>query len=108
MTRTKMRTQSVSAKNLIRLAIASVILFGLASPAKLSAQVVGATVSGSVLDPSGAVTPGATVSVQNIATAISSNGVTNADGYYVIPNLQNGTYNLEASDRGIATKNQKG
>ena len=107
MTQEKMTTQSVSAKNLMKLTIASVMLFGLASP-KLAAQVVGATASGRVLDQSGAVIPGATVAVQNSATAISVNGVTNAEGYYVIPNLQTGTYNLEASARGFTTQIRKG
>src|ERR1700730_2533508 len=92
MTQPRMTTKAVSATNLIKLTIASVILFGFASPTNLSAQVVGATVSGRVLDPTGAVIPAASISVENVATGISANGVTNAEGYYVIPNLQTGTY----------------
>ena len=93
---------------LLRLTMISVVLFAIASPAELSAQVVGATVSGRALDPSGAVLPGTAVSVQNRATAIIANGVTNAEGYYVIPNLQTGTYDLKASAKGFATVSRSG
>jgi hypothetical protein len=103
-----MMTRSTSVKWFLELAIALLILFGFASPTRLSAQVVGANVSGRVVDPSGAVTPGATITVKNVATGISAYGVTNSDGIYVIPNLQSGTYDLTASATGFATEIRKG
>jgi hypothetical protein len=103
-----MMAQSVSVMRFLKLMIAAIILFGFASPTNLSAQVVGATVSGRVLDPTGAVIPAASISVENVATGISANGVTNAEGYYVIPNLQTGTYDLKASAKAFATQISKG
>src|SRR6202011_4280886 len=103
-----MIAQSVSRERFIKLAITLVILLGFALPARLSAQVVGATVSGRVVDPSGAVTPGANVSVENVATGTTANGITNAVGLYTIPHLQTGTYDLKASAPGFATEVRSG
>jgi hypothetical protein len=100
--------QSVSMGRRIKPALALAILFGFALPVKLSAQVVGATVSGRVVDPSGAVAPGASISIENVATGTIANGVTNAVGLYTVPNIQPGTYELKASARGFATEVRSG
>jgi carboxypeptidase family protein len=99
---------AVSMERRIKLALALGILFGFALPVELSAQVVGATVSGRVVDPSGAVAPGASISIENVATGTIANGVTNAVGLYTVPNIQPGTYQLKASAPGFATKVRSG
>jgi len=91
-----------------KLAITLAMLFGFALPADLSAQVVGAVVSGTVVDPSGAVTPGASVSIENVGTGIIANGVTNAAGLYSIPNLPPGFYEIKTSAPGFATEVRSG
>lgn len=101
-------TRSRNVRWILELPIASLILLGFVLPVKLSAQVVGANVSGKVVDPSGAVIPGATITFKNVATGTSAYGVTNSDGIYVIPNLQAGTYDLDASAKGFATEIRKG
>jgi hypothetical protein len=76
-------------------------LFGL--PTRLSAQVVGATMSGTVSDTSGGVVPGANISVKNVATGITRITVTNGAGLYTVPNLQPGPYEINASASGFNT-----
>ncbi len=66
-------------------------------------QVAGATVSGTVSDPSGAAIVGATVSVQNNATGDTREFTTDAAGFYAIPNLAAGTYKVTATAKGFST-----
>ena len=56
-----------------------------ASPAY--AQVSGATLSGTITDPSGAAIAGAKVSITNKATGIARDATTDAAGFYSAPNL---------------------
>jgi hypothetical protein len=53
----------------------------------LLAQVAGATLSGVVTDPAGAVVPGAQLTIQNTATGISAVATTNSSGLYSATNL---------------------
>ena len=87
----------------ISIAAASVAFLTLIRPAYLSAQVVGATISGTVADVSGAVTPGVNISIRNVATGIVTTAVTNTVGFYTAPNLPAGNYELTASEAGFAT-----
>lgn len=50
-----------------------------------------ATLVGTVTDPTGAVVPGAKVTVKNVPTSLVSTGVTNAEGAYYIPFLEVGS-----------------
>ena len=67
------------------------------------AQVTGAAVSGTVTDPSGSIIAGAQISIQNLATGVSTAIPTNSDGFYTLPNLRPGSYELKASAPGFAT-----
>jgi hypothetical protein len=62
-----------------------------------------AVVSGRVLDPSQAVVPNASVELTNRATAIKTATTTNAEGYFVLPPLAPGVYDVAASAPGFAT-----
>jgi len=77
---------------------------GLFSRTRLSAQVIGATVSGTVVDASGAAAPNVHISIKNLATALITGAITNDGGFYVAPNLPAGTYELTASAAGFATE----
>ena len=68
--------------------------------ARLQAQVAGATLSGVVSDAKGAVIPGATVSIQNVATGVSREATTNGDGFYSAPNLLPGMYQVRVTSSG--------
>lgn len=61
------------------------------------------SVMGSVHDPSGAVVPGAAVTISNTATGVTMSTRTDDKGLYAFPYVQPGTYNLTASAQGFQT-----
>src|SRR5260370_2625526 len=65
------------------------------------AQSTFATLTGSVLDASGSLVPGLTVTATNVGTNISSTGRSNSEGIYSIPNLMEGQYTLRAQATGF-------
>src|SRR6267378_4526121 len=67
----------------------------------LRAQDPNATVSGRVLDPSGAVVPVIQVRVINDATNIDYSTVTNDAGIYSIPSVPPGKYHIQISKNGF-------
>src|SRR5207253_1520695 len=72
------------------------------------AQVAGGTLSGTISDPSGRLVPQALISIQNIATGITTTVTTNSDGYYTAANLHLGEYQVTVSAKGFATEVRKG
>jgi hypothetical protein len=71
------------------------------------AQVTGATISGTVTDPSGDAIPKARVSVKNTATGVTTDATTDADGFYTVPNLLPGVYDVTVTAPGFATLAEK-
>jgi len=67
------------------------------------AQSPNATVTGEVVDPSGAAIAGATVEVINEATNLKYSSKTSREGIYVIPELPPATYRIEVSHVGFKT-----
>ena len=63
----------------------------------------GQTLSGTVVDASGAVIPGADVAAKHVATGIVSNAVSNSEGLFSIPSLPIGTYTVTVSLQGFKT-----
>jgi hypothetical protein len=61
------------------------------------------TISGVVHDSGGGVVPGADVVVHHIATGVSQNGVTNAEGAFSFPSMVPGTYRVTVSLQGFKT-----
>jgi hypothetical protein len=59
------------------------------------------TVSGRVTDSSGAVVVGATVEVKNVSTGVSNSTTTNAEGYFVLPPVPPGAYDVTAAATGF-------
>jgi hypothetical protein len=72
------------------------------------AQVAGATLSGTVSDQSGGVVPQAAISIKNIATGITRSSTTSTAGFYSVPNLLPGTYEIRAAAQGFASEVQMG
>jgi hypothetical protein len=68
-----------------------------------AAQTVTGTVDGRITDQGGALIPGANVAAKNIATGIERSTTTNDAGYFQIPFLPLGTYQVSASATGFAT-----
>jgi hypothetical protein len=70
--------------------------------------VAGATLSGTVSDQSGGVVPQAAISIKNIATGITRSSTTSTAGFYSVPNLLPGTYEIRAAAQGFASEVQMG
>jgi hypothetical protein len=97
-----MRKKTFSIQAVIRFSLIVILLVG-AGKLPAFAQVAGATLSGTVSDPSGAAINGAQVTITNTATGVSRTVTTNNDGFYSAPNLLPGTYQVSVSDQGFAT-----
>jgi hypothetical protein len=61
------------------------------------------TLSGSVVDASGAVIPGADVTAKHTGTGVSFNAVSNGEGLFSLPSLPVGTYNVTVTLQGFKT-----
>ncbi len=77
------------------------ILVVLFVSAALFAQTNTARLEGVVQDPTGAVVPGAKVTVVNVKTQIHSEATSDPQGNYLFPSLPPGTYNLSAEATGF-------
>jgi len=88
--------------------MSALVMLFVCTPARLRAQVSGATLTGSVTDPSGAVIPNAKVSIKNTATGIITNATTNSAGLYTVPNLIPGPYQVTVSAQGFQTEVRSG
>src|SRR6185503_13288765 len=71
-----------------------VIILSLTAGLSLSAQTYQGTILGTVTDQSGAVLPGATITITNTGTKQARSLTSNAAGEYSAPNLEPGTYSL--------------
>lgn len=69
----------------------------------LNGQTVGGSISGRMLDPSGAAMPSGKVVVKNQATGVNRTLVTNSSGLYLAPDLTAGKYTLMANAEGFET-----
>lgn len=76
-------------------------------PVATNAQVAGATLSGNVSDPNGAAVPNVQVTIKNVGTGVSKTINTDEAGFYSMPNLIPGTYEVMASASGFKTTVQR-
>src|SRR6476646_3477094 len=84
-----------------RLAAVVAALCALAVPRLAMAQVDRATLTGTVKDSGGAVVPGATVTVTNLATNVADTQQTTATGTYLAVNLIPGRYRVDVELTGF-------
>ena len=69
-----------------------------------NAQVAGtATIQGTISDPTGAIIPGATVSIINVSTNVQKTAQSNSGGSYSFPNIDIGTYTVTVTSPGFQT-----
>ncbi len=92
----------------MRFAILLVVLLGVAGCLPLSAQVAGATLSGTVTDSSSAVVANAQITIKNLDTGEERRVTTNATGRYSATNLLPGNYVVEVRANGFQTMKQQG
>ena len=98
-----MTTRSEFTSKFVGLAMTIAVLLGFALPTRVSAQMVGATISGTIVDATGAVVPNVKIVVRNVSTGIVANAATNGVGVFDAPNLPPGTYEVSAAAAGFAT-----
>ena len=70
------------------------------------AQVSGANLSGTITDPSGAAIAGAKVTITNKATSVTRDVTTDSAGFYSVPNLLPGPYEVTAAASGFSNAKQ--
>src|SRR5580658_7137584 len=82
------------------------LLFLVSVPAL--AQTFRGNLNGTVTDPSGAVVPGAKITLTDVATAVAQESVSNGAGEFAFNDLPQDTYNVEVSASGFQTTEVKG
>ena len=80
-------------------AILLAILLSLSALAQSSAG--GGSIQGTVKDPTGAVLPGAKLAIRHLASGLTTNTVTNAEGFFVTPPLNIGVYKVRVEMTGM-------
>src|SRR5436305_1264024 len=68
----------------------------------LHAQSNSGSVTGSVTDPSGAVIPGATVTIENPVSGLHRTATTDSSGHFQFINLPHNTYHVSAAATGFS------
>src|SRR5688572_14449124 len=81
-----------------RIWVKGVLLFCLGLP--VAAQTLG-EITGEIRDSTGAVAPGVSVTITNVATNSTRSSLSNDAGVYSFPSLQPGVYNLRAEKQGF-------
>src|SRR6202167_3707258 len=84
-------------------AILLTLLLSLMGGVVAHAQVTGATLTGTVTDPSGGVVVGAQVSAKDAATGTTKEATTDSAGLYTIPNLAPNIYEIRVTATGFST-----
>lgn len=91
-------------KQYVRSAVLLIFLTFLTALAGWSqSQAINGSIRGRVSDASGAAVPNATVVVRNTATGFTRTVQSNEDGYYVLPNLPLGPYEVTITKQGFAS-----
>jgi Carboxypeptidase regulatory-like domain len=94
---------------LIKLALFLLCVFCVGSPLPAGAQGTDTgTVVGTVTDPTGALVPGATVTLTDTAINTSRTAVTNDAGRYIFVNVTPGNYDMTFAKQGFATTKATG
>lgn len=63
----------------------------------------GATIKGTIVDATGAVIPGAKLTIRHVETGIVTASVTNDEGYFATPSIAIGTYKVRVEAAGMKT-----
>src|SRR5947209_5291757 len=86
-------------------AVAVLLLFPLSAYAQTGTE---GSILGTVADSSGAVIPGAAVTVTNTETGVAQKAVTDANGYFQILALPRGVYSVGVQKAGFASWQMQG
>lgn len=86
-----------------RAIVVGLLVLTLTGAGRVAAQTSMGTVDGTVTDTSGAVVPGATVTLTNTATNVQTVRQTNQNGYYVFVGVRPGSYEVTVELQGLKT-----
>jgi outer membrane receptor protein involved in Fe transport len=103
-----MLVSGFSTKVPVRFALFMILATNIVWTSTAYAQVAGATLTGTVTDPSGAVIPRAQVFINDVATGVTRNMVTDNAGFYTAPNLLPATYEVTITAPGFGTQVRTG
>jgi hypothetical protein len=90
-------------RSLFRLGLYTVLALALAAANAYAQGSTTSTISGRVVDSSGGVLPGATVTAKHLATTRESSTVTNSEGAFTFPSMPPGTYEVTVALEGFKT-----
>jgi hypothetical protein len=90
----------------VRIGMVALALSLVAGVGRVDAQGLTGQISGSVIDGSGSVLPGATINVQNANTQVKRAVVSDQNGLFVVTDLLAGTYDVTVSLSGFKTHAQ--
>ena len=102
-----MRHAFCSTSSRIRVGLLLAVVAALLTAGAARAQVLYGSLVGMVHDSTGAVVPGAAVTVVNTGTAQSLSVTTDSTGSYSFPNLLPGSYDLTITAKGFRAYTQK-
>jgi hypothetical protein len=102
-----MTSKSFQVRTIVIMTLVLATAFVMLEPAALSQQVT-AVITGRVVDPSGAVMPGAKVIAKSVERGTEYTTETNAEGLYKLPLLPIGTYDLRVEMTGFQTAVRSG
>jgi hypothetical protein len=91
----------------VALAVMGFLLLSVVCSPSLRAQVVGATLSGTITDSSGGLVANAVLTILNDETGVVRTVSTNEAGVYSAPNLQPGNYTVTTAAAGFASESTK-
>jgi len=87
-----------------RVATILCLLLTLAMPWTIDAQVAGGSITGTVRGESGAAMPGVHVSITDATSNAARTVITDTDGFYNVPDLPPGIYDMSVSAPGFVTQ----
>ena len=90
-------------KRVVLVVAALCCLFALAPSALFSQSSTTGAVTGVVIDPTGAVVPGASITLTQLGTNLTLSTTTDSSGRYVFPVLSPGQYSLKCTGKGFRT-----
>jgi len=93
---------------MLGLILGCLVAVGLCGRLCLAQLSTSATITGTVTDASGAVVPGASITVTNQGTGVLSSTLANADGSFAVPGLTPGTYSVKVTKQGFDTFAENG
>src|SRR5438477_4207135 len=99
--------QEAGVKDFLRLLFVSGLL-GAVLVLSASGQTTNGNIQGTVVDPSNAAVPGATVTARNVDTGLNATATTTGAGVYALPNLPPGRYEITVEMSGMKKYVQSG